>query len=436
MIHDRRPLWLRTVDRGVYSDSAFLMPHRKRLGSVLWRAAIPLRHQVMPVRRFLFGGFFSIVGFRAMRKAAHGAAFRIEKHKEKGIIMEKSTFEKKRATEESIESHEGIVTDETVACVAEGSGHGLSRRGFLKGGTLAAAGLALAGLAGCSGGGETKHGSNGNLPETWDQEADVVVIGLGAAGAVGSHRGQDGRSRARRRLGGRSRRGCRRHHARVGRHADDPRRRRRGGYLSDPAQRPLRMRAGIHAGMGRRRGGQLLLVDRRPGVRTGRRDGGPPRIPGMPGGESIKTYYVDGICGMSSLWIPLFDKARNWASRSSTKHAPSSSSITTRPKRCTACARKTGARSRPARAWSWPAEGSRANPEMLQNYLASMGCPNAFALGSPYNVGDGVKMGAEDRRRPVAHEQLCGRKHVRAGHQPRIHDLQHPPIPPASTIST
>ena len=93
-----------------------------------------------------------------MRKAAHGAAFRIEKHKEKGIIMEKSTFEKKRATEESIESHEGIVTDETVACVAEGSGHGLSRRGFLKGGTLAAAGLALAGLAGCSGGG-------GN--ETW-----------------------------------------------------------------------------------------------------------------------------------------------------------------------------------------------------------------------------------------------------------------------------
>ena len=30
----------------------------------------------------------------------------------------------------------------------------------------------------------------------------------------------------------------------------------------------------------------------------------------MPGGESIKTYYVDGICGMSSLWIPLFDKAQ------------------------------------------------------------------------------------------------------------------------------
>ena len=96
--------------------------------------------------------------------------------------MEKSTSAQKWTAEENGEGHEGIAADGTGACMVDGSGHGLSRRGFLKGGTLAAAGLALAGLAGCSGGGETKQGPNGNLPETWDQEADVVVIGLGAAG--------------------------------------------------------------------------------------------------------------------------------------------------------------------------------------------------------------------------------------------------------------
>ncbi len=53
---------------------------------------------------------------------------------------------------------------------------------------------------------------------------------------------------------------------------------------------------------------------------------GRPEFPGMPGGESIKTYYVDGICGMSSLWIPLFDKADELGVRSSTTPAPSSSS--------------------------------------------------------------------------------------------------------------
>ena len=68
MIHDRRPLWLRAADRRrlfrfglslcLIGSGPFRPP---------WRAAIPLRHQAMPVRRFLFGGFLSIVGFRAMR---------------------------------------------------------------------------------------------------------------------------------------------------------------------------------------------------------------------------------------------------------------------------------------------------------------------------------------------------------------------------------
>ena len=224
-----------------------------------------------------------------------------------------------------------------------------------------------------------------------------MVIGFGRGGAVGSHRGQEiGRSRARcRRLGGRSRRGCCGGTTRVSGDMlmipDDV----EGAVTSSrPSSTALHRSAsrGIHAGMGRRRGGRLL-VDRRPGVRTGRRDGGPPRIPGHAGRRKhqdlLRRRHLRHVLAVD----PPVRQGPGTGRGTSTKHAPSSSSITTRPKRCTACARKTGARSRPARAWSWPAEGSRPIPN-VQNYLASMGCPNAFALGSPYNVGDGVD-GAE-----------------------------------------
>jgi len=58
----------------------------------------------------------------------------------------------------------------------------LGRREFLKG--MALAGVAAAGagaLAGCRG--ETPTGA---LPEKWDEEADVVVVGFGIARACGA----------------------------------------------------------------------------------------------------------------------------------------------------------------------------------------------------------------------------------------------------------
>ena len=61
----------------------------------------------------------------------------------------------------------------------------LSRRTFLTGAGLVAA----AGLAGCAPQTKTLSstgatGASADLPETWDMEADVVVIGSGAAGAA------------------------------------------------------------------------------------------------------------------------------------------------------------------------------------------------------------------------------------------------------------
>lgn len=65
------------------------------------------------------------------------------------------------------------------------TGEQLSRRSFLKGAGVAAAGMAMtgaaAGLTGCA---EQKPEETrpAYLPESWDKEADIVVVGMGGAG--------------------------------------------------------------------------------------------------------------------------------------------------------------------------------------------------------------------------------------------------------------
>lgn len=63
----------------------------------------------------------------------------------------------------------------------------LSRRGFIGGAAAVAAGALAAGMAGCAPQTPADNqmaatGSNAGLPETWDWEADVIVVGAGGAG--------------------------------------------------------------------------------------------------------------------------------------------------------------------------------------------------------------------------------------------------------------
>ncbi|MEF9876508.1 MAG: FAD-dependent oxidoreductase [Gordonibacter sp.] len=69
----------------------------------------------------------------------------------------------------------------------------VSRRGFLTGAALAAAGVAAGGLAGCASGAPTSGGSGGSsastssdIPGTWDEETEVIVVGggVGMAAAI------------------------------------------------------------------------------------------------------------------------------------------------------------------------------------------------------------------------------------------------------------
>ena len=65
-----------------------------------------------------------------------------------------------------------------------------SRRSFLKGAGLAAVGTAAVGLVGC-GSAAAQEQKDWWMPEAWDEETDVVVVGYGAAGVAATITGLD-----------------------------------------------------------------------------------------------------------------------------------------------------------------------------------------------------------------------------------------------------
>lgn len=58
----------------------------------------------------------------------------------------------------------------------------LDRRHFLAGAAITALGAATLGLAACDDGGQTSSQKPSFLPDSWDAEADIVIVGAGAAG--------------------------------------------------------------------------------------------------------------------------------------------------------------------------------------------------------------------------------------------------------------
>lgn len=272
---------------------------------------------------------------------------------------------------------------------------GLSRRSFLTKGALAATGLAAAGLAGYTF--EEKAYAeetaiNANMPEAWDAEADVIVVGLGAAGLSAAIAAK-----------------------------------------MDGAESVLALEAAPEEDAGgttRVSGDMLMIPDDVDGAVTyqtklngpytvepefmqawaqglvdnygwltddlgfvlGDATAARPEFPGIPGGESIKTYYVDGICGMSSLWLPLMAKAEELGVEVAYGARAVQLVYNYETKEVYGVKTEDGRAFKALRGVVLACGGFAANQDMLQEYMASMGCPRPFALGSPYNVGDGVRM--------------------------------------------
>jgi succinate dehydrogenase/fumarate reductase flavoprotein subunit len=71
--------------------------------------------------------------------------------------------------------------DEKAIAQSEGA---VSRRTFVKAAAALAAGTALIGVAGCSEADKTREGAATPewLPDSWDAETDIIIVGMGAAG--------------------------------------------------------------------------------------------------------------------------------------------------------------------------------------------------------------------------------------------------------------
>lgn len=281
----------------------------------------------------------------------------------------------------------------------------LSRRSFLTKGSLAAAGLALAGLAGCSNNQPTASTNeeesteaaaepalNGNLPASWDVEADVVVVGMGAAGLSAAIAAKlDGvenvialEAAPEKDSGGTTRvsgdmlmipesvEGAITYQTELN-----------GPYTVEPEL----MRAWAE-GVVDNYEWLTEELDFVLGDATAAR----PEFPGIAGGESIKTYYVDGICGMSSLWIPLKETADDLDVEFSYDTRAMELIYNYETKEVYGVKTEDGRTFKARQGVVLACGGFSGNEEMLQDYMASMGCPKPFAFGSPYNRGDGVRM--------------------------------------------
>ena len=266
---------------------------------------------------------------------------------------------------------------------------GISRRSFLMGGTLAAASVAAAGLAGCSGGGSA--GPNGNLPESWDVETDVVIVGLGAAGLSAAIAAKNAGVEhvlclevAPEELSGGT--------TRVS-----------GDMLMIPedVESAITYQTELNAGYKVPEdwmrawaegvcGNMEWLTDEL-GYDLQPATAAAPEFPGIPGGDKVKTYYVDGICGMSSLWIPLRDTAEELGIE--VMYEMRATELIYHYETKEVYGLVAGDKYVKAKKGVVLACGGfAANPEMMSNYGVSLGCANSLVCGSPYNVGDGVKM--------------------------------------------
>ncbi|WP_281654065.1 FAD-binding protein [Eggerthella sinensis] len=269
-------------------------------------------------------------------------------------------------------------------------GHGISRRSFLMGGTLAAASVATAGLVGCNGSADASK-PNGNLPESWDVEADVVVVGLGAAGLsaaiaaknVGAERVLCLEAAPEELSGGTTR---------VS-----------GDMLMIPedVESAITYQTELNAGYqvpeewmrawAEGVCGNMDWLTEELGYDLQPATAASPEFPGIPGGDKVKTYYVDGICGMSSLWLPLRDTADELGVE--VMYDMRATQLIYHYETKEVYGVMAGGKNVKARKGVILACGGfAANPDMMSNYGVSLGCPTSFVCGSPYNVGDGVKM--------------------------------------------
>lgn len=117
-----------------------------------------------------------------------------------------------------------------------------------------------------------------------------------------------------------------------------------------------------------------------------------PEFPGLPGGEHVVTYIVNGTGGGSGLWQPLYDDAIARGTRM-LFDARVTELIFEPSTREVYGVRSEDGRTFKARKGVVLALGGFTNNQgMIQDYFCGGGASKVLVIGSPYNRGDGITM--------------------------------------------
>lgn len=270
---------------------------------------------------------------------------------------------------------------------------GVSRRSFLTGSTLAVAGVAAGGLLGCDGGGVGQQQAdkpNGNLPDAWDIETDIAIVGLGdaalSAAIAAKFEGVENvlcLEVAPEELAG----GSSRASGQMLMIPDSV----EGAItyqttLNDIYTVPEDFMQGWAEGVC----ANMEWLTDEVGLDLQQGAAASPEFPGIAGGESIKTYYVDGVLGKASLWTPLMETALELGVEVMYETRVTELIYNYETKEVYGV--YAGEKAIKAKKGVVLACGGYANnPEMMLNYSSSLGCLST-CWGGPFNVGDGVKM--------------------------------------------
>lgn len=270
-----------------------------------------------------------------------------------------------------------------------------SRRNFLKGAGLAAVGATALTLTACSDApAENKLSETSpsdaikNMPETWDYEADLIVVGSGGAGlAAGVAARQTNASVILLEVS---------HEEEAGGNT-----RVSGNIIMvpDSVEKGVTYQTNLN-------GGYIVdpeivkawsqgLVDNLPwltdlGYEMVFAKFASPEFPSVEGGDGIKTYTVNPATGMKT-WDALYEAAQDlgvemhfdtratelvYNSMTSEVYGVKAGDVSYKAKKGVVLC----------------CGGFENNPEMVRDFFPNTGCSQSFFFGTPYNVGDGFKM--------------------------------------------
>lgn len=270
----------------------------------------------------------------------------------------------------------------------------VSRRAFV-GGAALMAGAAMAGLAGCSSSkGQSAAAVPAGVPESWDKEADVVVVGCGAAGlgaAIAAAQGgasvevleaapegeQGGNTRV------------------SGNMIMVPDTVELGVTYQTELNGPYVIGEALMQAWAEQLIEALDWLKDDVGIDMQQGKVASPEYTEVKGSEGIHTYIADGVQAEEHLWTVMFEAASemgisfNYDARAvKLFFDPTTREVF-------------GVRTEDGRTWKarkgvvLACGGFENNPDMLMNYFCGEGDAIPFFSGTPWNRGDGHKMVSE-----------------------------------------